>query len=178
VRALPASARRVQDALAALGSAAEVREMPASTRTAAEAAAACGCAEGAIVKSLIFRSADTGGADTGGAQTGGAQTGGAESGQGILVLTSGANRVHEKRLARRLGEKLARADADFVRAATGYAIGGVPPLGHATAMRVVMDRDLLPYAQIWAAAGTPQAVFPITPDELVRLTGAEVVKVT
>ena len=155
---LPASARRVQQALAALGSKAKVREMPASTRTAAEAAAACGCAEGAIVKSLIFR--------------------GAESGDGILVLTSGANRVHEKRLGRALGEKLGRADADFVRAATGYAIGGVPPVGHATPLRVVMDRDLFDYPEIWAAAGTPRAVFPTTAEELRRLTGAEVREVT
>jgi prolyl-tRNA editing enzyme YbaK/EbsC (Cys-tRNA(Pro) deacylase) len=148
----------VQDALAASGSAAQVREMPASTRTAAEAAAVCGCAEGAIVKSLIFR--------------------GAETGQGIMVLTSGANRVHEGRLGRQLGEELARADADFVRAVTGYAIGGVPPLGHATPLRVVMDRDLEAYAEIWAAAGTPRAVFPTTPAELVRLTGAEWLDVT
>ena len=157
-QSLPASAGRVQQALAALGSAARVREMPASTRTAAEAAAACGCAEGAIVKSLIFR--------------------GAESGRGILVLTSGANRVHEKRLGRALGEKLERADADFVRATTGYAIGGVPPVGHATGMRVVMDRDLFAFPEIWAAAGTPRAVFPTTADELARLTGAEVLNVT
>ena len=154
---LPASTQRVQDALAALGSAAQVREMPESTRTAAEAAAACGCPEGAIVKSLVFC--------------------GAETGQGILVLTSGANRVHEKRLGRQLGEKLARADADFVRAATGYAIGGVPPLGHVTAMRVVMDRDLAAFTEIWAAAGTPHAVFPTSPDELARLTGAEILEV-
>ena len=119
---------------------------------------ACGCAEGAIVKSLVFR--------------------GAESGQGVLVLTSGANRVHEKRLGRQLGEKLARAHADFVRSVTGYAIGGVPPLGHASPMRVVMDRDLQGYAEIWAAAGTPRAVFPTTPAELLRLTGAEVLDVT
>ena len=155
---LPASAQRVQDALGALGCTARVREMPASTRTAADAAAACGCEQGAIVKSLIFR--------------------GAETGQAILVLTSGANRVHEKRLGRQLGEKLARADAGFVRAATGYAIGGVPPLGHATQLRVVLDRDLHAYAQIWAAAGTPGAVFPTTPEELARLTGAQVLQVT
>ncbi len=148
---LPASAQRVQDALAALGCTARVREMPASTRTAADAAAACGCEQGAIVKSMIFR--------------------GAETGQGILILTSGTNRVHEKRLGRQLGETLARADAGFVRAATGYAIGGVPPLGHATQLRVVMDRDLHAYAQIWAAAGTPNAVFAITPDALIQATG-------
>jgi prolyl-tRNA editing enzyme YbaK/EbsC (Cys-tRNA(Pro) deacylase) len=158
VTALPASAQRVQDALAARGCTARVREMPASTRTAADAAAACGCDEGAIVKSLIFRGAGTG--------------------QGILVLTSGTNRVHEKRLGRQLGEKLARADADFVRAATGYAIGGVPPLGHATQLRVVMDRDLHAYPELWAAAGTPRAVFPTTPGELARLTGAQVLAVT
>lgn len=155
---LPASAQRVQQALAALGSKVQVREMPASTRTAAEAAAACGCAEGAIVKSLVFR--------------------GAGSGQGILVLTSGANRVHEDRLGRALGEGLEQADAEFVRAATGYAIGGVPPVGHATKMRVAMDRDLFAYPEIWAAAGTPRAVFPTTADELARLTGAEVLSVT
>ncbi len=155
---LPASAQRVQEALAALGSAATVREMPDSTRTAADAAAACGCPVGAIVKSLVFR--------------------GAESGRGILVLTSGANRVDEKRLGHALGETPARADADFVRAATGYAIGGVPPVGHAGDMRVVMDRDLAGYAEIWAAAGTPRAVFPTTADELARLTGAEVLDVT
>ena len=159
---LPASAQRVQDALAALGCTARVRQMPGSTRTAADAAAACGCDEGAIVKSLIFRRAESG----------------VESGQGILVLTSGTNRVHEKRLGRQLGEKLARADADFVRTATGYAIGGVPPLGHATQLRVVMDRDLHAHAQIWAAAGTPSAVFPTTPEELARLTGAELHEVT
>jgi len=132
--------------------------MPASTRTAAEAADACGCPPGAIVKSLVFR--------------------GAVSGGGVLVLTSGTNRVHEKRLGRALGEKLERADADFVRAATGYAIGGVPPLGHATPMRVVMDHDLNAYPEIWAAAGTPRAVFPTTPGELARLTGAEIAEVT
>lgn len=155
---LPTSAERVQQALAGLGSPAVVREMPASTRTAAEAAAACGCAEGAIVKSLVFR--------------------GTESGKGILVLTSGSNRVHEKRLGRMLGERLERADADFVRALTGYAIGGVPPVGHASEMRVVLDRDLFGHAQIWAAAGTPRAVFPTTAEELQRLTGAERLAVT
>lgn len=155
---LPAAARRVQDALTTRGSQAQVREMPASTRTAEDAAAACGCAQGAIVKSLIFRLAETG--------------------AGLLVLTSGTKRVHEKRLGRQLGGKLARADADFVRATTGYAIGGVPPIAHAAALKVVMDRALLDHPVIWAAAGTPRAVFPTTPDELARLTGAEVLEVT
>ncbi len=102
----------------------------------------------------------------------------AETGEGVLVLTSGTNRVHEKRLGRRLDGKLARADADFVRSATGYAIGGVPPVGHALPMRVIMDRDLFGHTAIWAAAGTPRAVFPTTADELARLTGAEVLEVT
>ena len=155
---LPAAARRVQDALAALGSQAQVREMPASTRTAEDAAAACGCPQGAIVKSMIFRLAATN--------------------AGVLVLTSGTNRVHERRLGRHLGGKLTRADADYVRATTGYAIGGVPPLAHAAALKVVMDRALFDHPVIWAAAGTPRAVFATTPDELALLTGAEVLEVT
>ena len=153
---LPA-ARRVQEALAAAGSPAMVREMPASTRTAAAAAEACGCEVGAIVKSLIFRDALTG--------------------QGVLILVSGANRVHEKRLGRRLGATLERADADFVRETTGYAIGGVPPLGHATRLRTVMDPDLSAFATVWAAAGTPFTVFPVAPADLARLTGAEIAEV-
>jgi len=155
--ALPRAARRVAEALAAAGAGAEIRIMPASTRTAAEAASACGCPVAAIVKSLVFR--------------------GAESGQAILVLTSGANRVAEARLGQRLGETLARADADFVRAATGFAIGGVPPLGHATRLRVVMDQDLMAHDPVWAAAGTPSAVFAIAPDTLRRLSDAEVMAV-
>jgi prolyl-tRNA editing enzyme YbaK/EbsC (Cys-tRNA(Pro) deacylase) len=158
VAELPASAARVQAALRAAGSAAEVVEMPDSTRTAEEAAAACGCAVGQIVKSLVFR--------------------GAESGRAWLILVSGANRVHERRLGRALGETLERAEADFVRRATGYAIGGVPPVGHAGPMAVVMDAALLAHGTVWAAAGTPRAVFRTTPDELRRLTGARVETVT
>jgi prolyl-tRNA editing enzyme YbaK/EbsC (Cys-tRNA(Pro) deacylase) len=155
---LPASAARVQAALTAAGSTAQVIEMAETTRTADEAAAACGVSVGQIVKSLVFRGADTSAA--------------------ILVLASGANRVHEKRLGRALGEKLLRADADFVRAATGYAIGGVPPLGHATAMRVVMDADLAQYATLWAAGGTPRCVFRTDPGELAALTGAVALPIT
>jgi prolyl-tRNA editing enzyme YbaK/EbsC (Cys-tRNA(Pro) deacylase) len=132
--------------------------MAESTRTAEEAAAACGCHVGQIVKSMIFRGAGTGSAH--------------------LVLTSGSNRVHEKRLGRLLGEKLERADADFVRSVTGYAIGGVPPLGHARSTHVVVDEDLLAHDVIWAAAGTPRCVFATTPDELVAMTGGEVLRVT
>ncbi len=132
--------------------------MAESTRTAEEAAAACSCAVAQIVKSMIFRGADTGVAH--------------------LVLTSGSNRVHEKRLGRRLGEKLERADAGFVRRVTSYAIGGVPPLGHAEPTHVVIDEDLLAHDVVWAAAGTPRCVFSTTPAELVAMTGGQVLTVT
>jgi prolyl-tRNA editing enzyme YbaK/EbsC (Cys-tRNA(Pro) deacylase) len=154
---LPAAARRVQAALAAAGSAAEVIELPASARTAEEAAAALGCAVGAIVKSLVFRGEASGGLR--------------------LILASGSNRVHERRLGRALGDPLARADAEAVRAATGYAIGGVPPLGHATPLPAVMDEALFAHAAVWAAGGTPRCVFRATPDEIARLTGARVMPV-
>ena len=153
---LPAAAARVQEALAAAGSAARVREMPETTRTAEDAARACGVVVGAIVKSLVFRAADA----------------------PVLVLTSGANRVDEARLGRLLGAPLSRADAAFVREATGFAIGGVPPLGHVTHMRVLIDRDLARHPQLWAAAGTPRAVFPTTANELERLTRGTVVAVS
>lgn len=144
----------MQAALAAAGSQAVVIELPDSARTAEEAAAAVGCAVGAIVKSLLFRGELSGGL--------------------WLILASGANRVHEKRLGRLLGDPLARADADAVRAATGYAIGGVPPLGHATTLPAVMDEALFGYAAVWAAAGTPRCVFRATPQEIARLTGARI----
>ena len=147
---LPESAQRVDAALAALGLGGRIRTMPASTRTAAEAAAALGCAVAQIGKSLIFR--------------------GASSGQAILVIASGINRVDEKKLAAAAGEKIERADADFVRAKTGFAIGGVPPLGHGRALLTFIDADLLALDNIWAAAGTPHAVFPLTPAELCRIT--------
>jgi prolyl-tRNA editing enzyme YbaK/EbsC (Cys-tRNA(Pro) deacylase) len=151
---LKPSARRVQAALAELGFGFEVREFPASTRTSAEAAAAVGCRLGQIAKSLVFR----------------AKT----SGRSVLVIASGANRVDEKKLGRLLGEKTGRADADFVRAKTGFTIGGVPPVGHAEPPVTLIDRDLLAFDEIWAAAGTPNAVFRLTPDDLVKMTGGQV----
>ncbi|MDH3473435.1 MAG: YbaK/EbsC family protein [Rhodospirillales bacterium] len=151
---LKPSARRVKAALAALGFGFEVREFPASTRTSAEAAAAVGCRLGQIAKSLVFR----------------AKT----SGRPVLVIASGANRVDEKKLGRLLGEKIGRADAGFVRAKTGFAIGGVPPVGHAEPPATLIDRDLLAFDEIWAAAGTPNAVFRLTPDDLVKMTGGQV----
>lgn len=148
--ALKASAQKVQAALAARGFALEIREFPDSTRTAAEAAAAIGCTVGQIAKSLVFR--------------------GRESGRPILVIASGGNRVDEKKLRDLLGEKVERADPDFVREKTGFAIGGVPPVGHRELPVTVIDRDLLAFAEIWAAAGTPNAVFRLTPAELSALT--------
>ena len=151
---LKGSALRVQAALDAHGIAAEVREFPASTRTSAEAAAAIGCAVGQIAKSLVFR----------------ART----SDRAVMVIASGTNRVDEKAVAARLGEPIGRADADFVRARTGFAIGGVPPVGHPESLPTFIDRDLLCYGEIWAAAGTPNAVFRLRPADLVALTGGEV----
>jgi prolyl-tRNA editing enzyme YbaK/EbsC (Cys-tRNA(Pro) deacylase) len=154
---LSTSAQRVQDALAARGLALHVVELPQSTRTAVEAAQAVGCAVGQIVKSIVFRAAETS--------------------RPVLVVTSGANRVSEKAVAALLGEGLARADPDFVRACTGYAIGGVPPLAHTTPPVTFIDEDLLVYPEIWAAAGTPQAVFRLTPRDLLVLTEGRVAKV-
>jgi len=151
---LKGSAQRVQAALDAHGLAAEVREFPASTRTSAAAAAAIGCAVGQIAKSLVFRAR--------------------ESDRAVMVIASGTNRVDEKAVAARLGEPIGRADADFVRERTGYAIGGVPPLGHIAPLPTFIDRDLLGYDEIWAAAGTPNAVFRLRPADLVALTGGEV----
>jgi prolyl-tRNA editing enzyme YbaK/EbsC (Cys-tRNA(Pro) deacylase) len=141
----------VQEALQALGLPADVRELDGSTRTAPEAAAAVGCPLGAIVKSLVFR--------------------GADSGDAVLVLVSGDNRADEARVAETVGEPVARADADFVRASTGFAIGGVPPVGHPAPLRTLFDRDLLRFDTVWAAAGTPRAVFGVAPDTLARAAG-------
>ena len=155
---LPASAKKVQDVARARGLDIAVREMAESTRTAEEAAAACGVTVGQIVKSLVFL--------------------GSESGRPYLLLVSGANRVNEKDVARHLGEKLKRPDANAVRALTGYAIGGIPPFGHDTAMATYMDVDLTQYDVIWAAAGTPKAVFRTEPAKLRDATGAATIDVT
>lgn len=152
------TAQRVQDALAARGLANEVVELAASARTAAEAAAALGCEVAQIVKSLVFR--------------------GRESGRAILVEASGANRVSEEAVRALLGEPIERADPAFVREQTGFAIGGIPPIGHARELVTLVDEDLLRFDRIWAAAGHPRAVFPLTPDELVAMTGGRVARVT
>jgi prolyl-tRNA editing enzyme YbaK/EbsC (Cys-tRNA(Pro) deacylase) len=155
--ALPAAAQRVQDHLDTLGLPHRVRVMPDSTRTSADAAAAIGCTVAQIAKSVVFRAKDTGAA--------------------VLVIASGVNRVDEKKVKALLGAPLGKADADFVRARTGYAIGGVPPVAHAHPPVVFIDRALEDFAEIWAAAGTPRAVFRLTPAELVRITGGTVADV-
>lgn len=146
---LSSAARRVQDALAALGFGHQVIEFDQTTRTSAEAAAAVGCTVAQIAKSIVFKAA---------------------GGAPVLVIASGPNRVDERKVADVLGEAIGKADADFVRATTGFVIGGVPPLGHAQPIRTLIDNDLLRHETIWAAAGTPNAVFRLTPDELVRMT--------
>jgi prolyl-tRNA editing enzyme YbaK/EbsC (Cys-tRNA(Pro) deacylase) len=155
---LSASAQKVQDAALAAGLSVAVVERAESTRTAEEAAAACGCAVGQIVKSLVFR--------------------GAETAKPYLMLVSGTNRLNETGVAAVLGESLVRPDATYVREVTGYAIGGIPPLGHATPMQVFIDRDLLAFDVVWAAAGTPRAVFAVSPGALADAIGARIVTVT
>jgi prolyl-tRNA editing enzyme YbaK/EbsC (Cys-tRNA(Pro) deacylase) len=155
---LSRSAERVQQALDAAGIALQVEELSASTRTAQDAASAIGCEVGQIAKSLIFA--------------------GAESDEPILIVASGSNRVDVVKTATTIGEPLAKANADFVLQQTGYAIGGVPPVGHSKPIATYIDKDLLQYNVIWAAAGTPWAVFALTPSQLLELTHAKVIAVT
>ena len=147
----------VQAELTRSGLDCQVIEMPDSTRTAQEAADAIVTTIAQIVKSLVFR--------------------GKSSGQAVLALVSGSNRVSEARLAQVLGEAVEKADGDFVRAQTGFAIGGVPPLGHIQALRTVIDADLLQYDHIWAAAGTPHAVFQLSAASLQPMTGGQVAEI-
>lgn len=153
--AVKPSIQRVHDALSAAGVEPRIREFPDSTRTAAEAAAAIGTTVEQIVKSLAFAAGE----------------------ETLIVLVSGVNRVDTARLAELAGQPIGRAHPDRVRRDTGFAIGGVPPLGYARAPRVFVDRDLLQYDEVWAAAGTPYAVFPIGPAELVRVSRGTVVDI-
>ncbi len=157
-KTLSASAQRFQEALKGLGFSLQVVELPDSTRTAVEAAQAVGCQLGQIVKSLVFRAK--------------------RSERPVLVIASGPNRVNEKVIEALIGEPLGKADADFVRQRTGFVIGGVPPVGHTEALQTFIDQDLLAFDEIWAAAGTPNAVFRLTPQELVRMIGGQVIKIT
>ncbi|MDR3532169.1 MAG: YbaK/EbsC family protein [Rhodopila sp.] len=148
----PASSDGAIRIQAILGDAFRVLEFDESTHSSAEAAAAIGCEVAQIAKSMLFRAAD---------------------GRPVLVVASGANRVDEKKVAALLGQKIKRADPDFVLLHTRVAVGGVPPVGHATPPVTFLDRDLLAYPAIWAAAGSPNAVFALTPADLARLTGAD-----
>ena len=151
------TAQKVQDALKELGYDYQIVEFAESTRTAEEAAARVGCEVGQIVKSLIFK--------------------GKKSGKAILILTSGKNRVDVKKIKAYAQEKIGRADPAFVRERTGYAIGGIPPLGHIHPIETYVDLDLLGYKELWAAAGTPNAVFKMPSSELSNMTGGTVVAV-
>jgi prolyl-tRNA editing enzyme YbaK/EbsC (Cys-tRNA(Pro) deacylase) len=155
--ALGASVRRVQDALAAAGGGHTVVALAQSARTSADAARAVGCRVDQIAKSLVFR--------------------GEQTQRAVLVIASGANRVDERKVAGFVGEPIGRADAEFVRARTGFAIGGVAPVAHAEALTILIDADLMQWPEIWAAAGHPNTVFKLTPDDLVRLTSGRVAAV-
>lgn len=149
------SVERVRQTLGSMGFTVKVTEFSESTRTAAEAAAAVGTTVGQIAKSLVFMVGD----------------------EPVLVLASGANRVDMEKMSRLLGKKITRADAETVRRITGFSIGGVPPVGHSTRLKTIADEDLLNFPVVYAAAGTPNAVFAVSPRDLVRITEAEVVNI-
>jgi prolyl-tRNA editing enzyme YbaK/EbsC (Cys-tRNA(Pro) deacylase) len=154
---LSPTAQRFQSLLTSLGYPYTVIEHAESTRTAQEAAARAGCELGQIVKSLIFL--------------------GKQTGKPILVLTSGANRAEERLITDYAGEPIARADAEFVRSVTGFAIGGVPPIGHKQKIETFLDEDFLKFENVWAAAGTPNAIFELTTSDLQKMTDGRVVRV-
>ncbi len=154
---LSSAAQKVQDALIAQGFSYQVVELPQTTRTAAEAALAVGCQVEQIAKSIIFKTRQTG--------------------RPLLVIASGINRVDEHRLSELAGEKIEKPDADFVREKTGFVIGGIPPTGHIHKLETYIDEDLLKLNEIWAAAGTPFAVFKLAPSDLPAMTGGSVVTI-
>ncbi|MBT3239262.1 MAG: YbaK/EbsC family protein [Chloroflexi bacterium] len=151
---LKTSAQKVQDAVTALGFDFNILEFNETTRTSADAAVAIGCAVDQIAKSLVFKTKITG--------------------RAILVIASGSNMVNIKLIKAEVGENITRPDADFVKGQTGFAIGGIPPIGHAQNLTTFIDEDLFLYEDIWAAAGTPNAVFRLTPKELEKMTGGKV----
>lgn len=156
-QALSKSAQSVQDVLDKNGIKTKVLELPSSTRTAQDAAQSIGCKIEQIVKSLIFKTKYTN--------------------TPILVLASGPNRVNESIIESIVGEKIVKADADFTREVTGFAIGGIPPVGHKQQIKTLIDQDLLKYEELWAAAGTPNAVFCINKNDLVPLTNCQVIAI-
>jgi prolyl-tRNA editing enzyme YbaK/EbsC (Cys-tRNA(Pro) deacylase) len=154
---LSKSAAKIQDTLERFGFDLKVIELSDSTRTSQEAAEALGCDVAQIAKAIIFKAK--------------------ESQRPILVIASGINRVNEKLIKTYTGEKIEKADAAFVLEQTGFVIGGIPPAGHKTSILTFIDEDLLNHEELWAAAGTPHAVFKLTPDKLLKLTNGKVVKV-
>ncbi|MGQ9636166.1 MAG: YbaK/EbsC family protein [Thermodesulfobacteriota bacterium] len=157
VQPLSSTTQKVQEILRSLGFQNEVVEFSITTRTSAEAAQAVGCEIGQIAKSIVFR--------------------GEKTDRPILVIASGPNRINEKRIEERISEPLGKADANFVRQKTGFVIGGVPPVGHLEKMEIFIDEDLMKYEVIWAAAGTPRAVFKLTPLELIKMTRGQVISI-
>lgn len=157
LNSLSSSPQKVQEALKALGLANQVVELQSTTRTSADAAQAVGCRVEQIAKSIVFRAKQTD--------------------KPILVIASGPNRVNEKRIEELISEPLGKADADYVRKHTGFVIGGVPPIGHLEKLEIFIDEDLLKYEEIWAAAGSPNAVFKLTPSALVQMTGGRVISI-
>jgi prolyl-tRNA editing enzyme YbaK/EbsC (Cys-tRNA(Pro) deacylase) len=151
---LTPSAKKIQEALSVMGVAFDIVELPDSTRTAVDAAKAIGCSVAQIAKSIVFRTAI--------------------GKKPLLVIAGGDHRINEKNLAEIIGEAVEKADADFVREKTGFSIGGVPPIGHAVPMPVIMDETLLNFPEIWAAAGNPHAIFKITGADLKKISNAEV----
>ena len=154
---LKPSAAKVQQTVLDLGFDFTFVEFDQTTRTSADAAEAIGCTVGQIAKTLVFMTA--------------------QSRLPVLIIASGVNRVKEKMIAGYLGEKIIKADADFVREKTGFAIGGIPPVGHSEPINTFIDQDLFKYSEIWAAAGTPNAVFRLNPDDLLKMTGGKVVPI-
>jgi len=154
---LSQSAKKVQEALKTFGLTCQVVEMQETTRSAEDAARAIGCDVAQIVKSLLFQ--------------------GKKTKKPILVVASGVNRVNTKALREILSEPVKMAGADFVRTTTGYAIGGVPPLGHSQKLETFIDEDLLKQEEIWAAAGTPNTMFKLTPQDLQKITDGQVISV-
>jgi prolyl-tRNA editing enzyme YbaK/EbsC (Cys-tRNA(Pro) deacylase) len=157
-KALSRNAKSIQEFLTAAGVDARVMELPSSTHTAKQAAAAIGCSIGQIAKSLVFRTVP-----------------GMEP---VLVVAGGANRVNEDKIRAVIGQAVEMADPAFVRRATGFAVGGVPPFGHASAITTILDRDLMQWDVLWASAGTPHAMVRLRPGELQRLTGGGVHAIT
>ncbi|MEJ2035440.1 MAG: YbaK/EbsC family protein [Maritimibacter sp.] len=152
------SLKRVRRALEDAGLAVEILEMAEGTRTAADAASAAGCEIDQIVKSIIFR--------------------GEADGRAVLFLTAGGNQVDAAKASALAGEALGKADAALIRAQTGFAIGGVAPIGHLSPIRAFFDPRLMDFDKIWAAAGTPRHVFAAEPHEILQISGAEVADFT